>query len=52
MAVSLIPGFAEHDRDDSMHSQRTELGDGGRVSDADHVESIVGHDRAAVLVGV
>jgi len=50
--VALTPDATTHDRDDNMQSQRAELGDGGKISDASHVEPVVGHDRATVLVGV
>ena len=50
--VALTPNAATHDSDDNMQLQRAELGDGGRISDASHVEPVVGHDRATVLVGV
>jgi hypothetical protein len=45
-------GDATHDTDDNMQSQRAELGNGGRISDASQVEPVVGHDAATVLEGV
>jgi hypothetical protein len=52
ISLLLIPGFATHVRDEYMQLQRTAFGDGGRVSEANHVEPVAGHDRAIVFVGV
>jgi hypothetical protein len=48
--VALTSNPATHDREDSMQSQSTEFGVGGKVSDASHVDPVVGQPRAMVLV--